>query len=59
MSAGVPLSKLLSEDRPLLRPVVFVRSVYTATLFQEEEEILKPLAEDVGEFDWVLLGIGV
>ena len=49
MGAGVPLSKLLSEDRPLLRPIVFVRSVHTATLFEEEEEILKPLAEDVGK----------
>ena len=49
MKAGVPLSKLLSEDRPYLRPIVFVRSVQTATLFEEEEDILKPLAEDVGK----------
>lgn len=49
MRAGVPLSKLLNEDRPLLRPVIFVRSVHTATLFREEEEILKPLAEEVGQ----------
>ncbi|GJE92824.1 hypothetical protein PsYK624_089820 [Phanerochaete sordida] len=46
LKAGAPLSKLLYEDRPLLRPIVFVRSVHTATLFEEKEEILKPLAED-------------
>lgn len=46
--AGAPLSKLLYEDRPLLRPIVFVRSVYTATLFEEKEDIMKPLAEDTG-----------
>lgn len=49
LKAGAPLSKLLYEDRPLLRPIVFVRSVYTATLFEEEEDILQPLAEDVGQ----------
>ncbi|EKM54770.1 uncharacterized protein PHACADRAFT_258843 [Phanerochaete carnosa HHB-10118-sp] len=46
LKAGVPLSKLLYEDRPLLKPIKFVRSVYTATLFEEEEDILQPLAED-------------
>ncbi|KAI0745631.1 hypothetical protein C8Q76DRAFT_639423 [Earliella scabrosa] len=45
LSAGAPLSKLLYEDRPLLRPVKFVRSVYTATLFQQEEDILQPVVE--------------
>lgn len=50
LRAGAPLSKLLYEDRPLLRPIVFVRSVLTATLFEEEEELLRPLAEDVGKF---------
>lgn len=49
LRAGAPLSKLLYEDRPLLRPIVFVRSVYTATLFEEEEDILQPLAEEVGK----------
>lgn len=49
IKAGVPLSKLLNEDRPLLRPIIFVRSELTATLFQEQEEILKPLSEDVGK----------
>lgn len=49
LKAGAPLSKLLYEDRPLLRPIIFVRSVYTATLFEEEEDILKPLAEDTSK----------
>ncbi|CAL1706004.1 unnamed protein product [Somion occarium] len=46
LHAGAPLSKLLYEDRPLLRPIVFVRSVYTATLFQEDEDILKAAVEE-------------
>lgn len=46
---GVPLSELLYRDRPYLRPVVFVRSVHTRTLFQEEEEILQPVVEEVGK----------
>jgi len=46
---AVPLSSLLYEERPLLRPVVFVRSVMTSTLFQEEDEIFKPVTEEVGE----------
>jgi len=49
LRAGVPLSKLLDEDRPLLKPIIFVRSVHTATLFRQEEDILQPLSEPVGE----------
>ncbi|RDX55233.1 hypothetical protein OH76DRAFT_1372984 [Lentinus brumalis] len=45
LKAGASLSSLLYEDRPLLRPVVFVRSVYTATLFEEEEDIFKSVVE--------------
>ena len=48
LRSDAPLSGLLYRDRPFLRPVVFVRSVYTKTLFQEEEEILQPVVEDVG-----------
>ncbi|KAJ7466888.1 hypothetical protein FB451DRAFT_1259422 [Mycena latifolia] len=44
-----PLSKLLYEERPLLRPIKFVRSVHHATLFQEEEELLQAVVEDVGD----------
>ncbi|KAL1728077.1 hypothetical protein EV714DRAFT_215934 [Schizophyllum commune] len=47
-SYNAPLSSLLYEERPLLRPIVFVRSTLTATLFQEEEEIFEPGVE---EFD--------
>jgi hypothetical protein len=50
VGAGAPLSKILYEDRPLLRPITFVRSALTATLFQQEEEILQPLTEEVGQF---------
>jgi hypothetical protein len=42
------LSQLLYEDRPLLKPVTFVRSRHTPTLFLEEEEIFKPVAEEAG-----------
>ncbi|KAK0197483.1 hypothetical protein F5146DRAFT_1015527 [Armillaria mellea] len=44
-----PLSQLLYEDRPYLRPIKFVPSVNTRILFQEQEEILKPIVEEVGD----------
>lgn len=44
-----PLSKLLYEERPLLRPIKFVRSLHHATLFQEEEELLQPVVESAGD----------
>ena len=40
------LSSLWNEERPLLRPIKFVRSVETATLFQEAEELLEPTAQN-------------
>ncbi|KAK1235286.1 squalene synthetase-like protein, partial [Marasmius sp. AFHP31] len=43
-----PLSRLLNEDRPLLRVINFVPAVHQRFLFIEEEEILKPAAEDIG-----------
>ncbi|KAK1230592.1 squalene synthetase-like protein [Marasmius sp. AFHP31] len=43
-----PLSRLLNEDRPLLRVINFVPAVHQRFLFIEEEEILKPAAEDLG-----------
>ena len=46
---AAPLSSLLYEERPLLRPVVFVRSVLTTTLFEEEDEIFRPVTEEIGE----------
>ena len=43
------LSGLLYQERPLLRPIVFVPSVLTRVLFEQEEELIKPGVEDVGE----------
>jgi hypothetical protein len=44
----IPLSQLLYETRPYLRPVKFVRSVYNKTLFDEVEDILQGSAENEG-----------
>ena len=56
MSGGGPirpnttLSNLLYQERPLLRPIIFVPSVYTRVLFQnDDDELLKPVMEDVGK----------
>lgn len=49
LGGNISLSKLLYEDRPFLKPVIFVRSERTATLFQEEEDILKAAVEEPGE----------
>jgi hypothetical protein len=43
------LSGLLYLERPLLRPIVFVPSVLTKVLFEQEEELIKPGVEDVGK----------
>jgi hypothetical protein len=48
LGAGAPLSKVLYEDRPFLRPVIFVRGLHQPTLFQEQEELLEALIEEVG-----------
>ncbi|KAI0674881.1 hypothetical protein C8Q78DRAFT_1135938 [Trametes maxima] len=45
LNAGAPLSKVLYADRPLLKPIIFVRSVHTAILFTEEEDIFRPVVE--------------
>jgi hypothetical protein len=42
------LSQQLFESRPLLKPIKFVRSELAPTLFLDEEEILKPAAEEAG-----------
>lgn len=55
LRADAPLSGLLYQERPLLRPVIFVPSVYTRTLFEEEEDILQPVVEDVGELSCLRL----
>ncbi|PPR07557.1 hypothetical protein CVT24_008753 [Panaeolus cyanescens] len=44
------LSSLLYQERPFLRPVIFVPSVHTKILFEEnDDELLKPVIEDVDE----------
>ncbi|ESK93423.1 r3h domain containing protein [Moniliophthora roreri MCA 2997] len=46
-----PLSRLLNEDRPLLKIIHFVPATQNRFLFQnqEDEEILKPVVEDIGD----------
>ena len=44
-----PLSKLLYEERPFLRPIIFVAAVHNRVLFQEEEDILQSVVEEVGK----------
>ena len=46
---NAPLSHLLYEDRPLLKPIIFVRSQATPTLFMEEEEIFEPVMESASK----------
>lgn len=43
-----PLSQQLYEERPLLRPITFVKSKLTPTLFLDEEEIFEPVVEAAG-----------
>ena len=49
LRAGAPLARLFYEDRPLLKPIQFVRSVYNPTLFEKEEDIFLPVIEPAGE----------
>ncbi|KAI0257906.1 hypothetical protein BC834DRAFT_871659 [Gloeopeniophorella convolvens] len=49
--SAASLSQLLYEDRPLLKPIVFVRSKHTPSLFMEEEEIFQAVVEEAGERD--------
>ncbi|KAH9055548.1 hypothetical protein EDB87DRAFT_1579780 [Lactarius vividus] len=48
-NGNTSLSQLLYEDRPFLKPITFVRSQQTPTLFLRGEEIFKPVAEEAGE----------
>ena len=45
-----PLTQLLYQARPLLRPIVFVPSVLNPFLFDRDEALLKPGVEEVGMF---------
>lgn len=48
LGSSAPLSSLLYESRPLLRPIVFVKSNLAPVLFQQEEELLQPTIEKIG-----------
>ncbi|KIJ60078.1 hypothetical protein HYDPIDRAFT_117800 [Hydnomerulius pinastri MD-312] len=48
LGKDAPLSNLLYSERPFLRPVIFVPAKLTPFLFQESEELLKPVSEEVG-----------
>ncbi|KDQ55659.1 hypothetical protein JAAARDRAFT_325307 [Jaapia argillacea MUCL 33604] len=50
-SSNAPLSKLLWQDRPYLKPIVFVRSENTPTLFTLEEDILQAVSDEVEDGD--------
>ena len=45
-----PLTSLLYQERPLLRPIVFVPSTLHPVLFDQVEDLLKPVVEEVGTF---------
>lgn len=47
-----PLTRLLYEDRPLLRPIVFVPSTLKPVLFDQDDDLLKPGVEEVGTFSY-------
>ena len=47
-----PLTRLLYEERPLLRPIVFVASALNPVLFDQDEDLLKPGVEEVGTFSY-------
>ncbi|KAL4073754.1 hypothetical protein J3A83DRAFT_2611447 [Scleroderma citrinum] len=44
-SRDAPLSDLLYFERPLLRPIKFVRATLTPFLFQESEDTFQPVSE--------------
>lgn len=46
---NTPLSKLLYQERPYLKPIIFVPSVFTRKLFEEEEDLVKPQVIDPGK----------
>ncbi|KAF9526875.1 hypothetical protein CPB83DRAFT_908087 [Crepidotus variabilis] len=44
------LSNLLYQERPLLKPIIFVPSVHSKVLFQDnDDELLKAIVEDVDD----------
>ena len=59
MGADAPLTKLLYQNRPLLRPIVFVPSVLNPTLFDQDEALLKPGVEEVGMFLYPFFSLSI
>jgi hypothetical protein len=57
LQPDAPLTQLLYQDRPLLRPIVFVPSVLNHFLFDRDEALLKPGVEEVGLFFIIFLNI--
>ena len=55
LESSAPLSSLLYETRPLLRPIVFVKSTLAPVLFQQEEELMQPTAEEIGNANLFLI----
>ena len=53
VGAKQTLSSLLLQERPLLKPIMFVPSTETRFLFQNEEELLQPTVESVGGCTWI------
>jgi hypothetical protein len=49
------LSRQLHQDRPYLKPIIFVRSTQTPFLFQMQEEILEPMEHEIGAVSLSLL----
>lgn len=45
-----PLSEQLYQERPFLRPITFVKSQLTPSLFMDEEEIFEPVVEAAGAY---------
>src|SRR4051794_7475670 len=48
ISPSLPLSSLHYSERPMLRPITFVRAIHTPVLFQEKEDILMQVNEGTG-----------
>ena len=53
LNPDAPLSALLYASRPLLRPIKFVPSIHTRTLFEEIDDIIQPTAVDIGWFSFI------
>ena len=55
MGGDESLSTKLQNERPFLKPIVFVPSVLTRVLFQEEDEIFQPVVEETGALYFLVI----